>query len=72
MDKKQLIRWLIPVIARGLAWVFAAKLGLEAAQAQNEATAAAEALGALVLVGVSVYTSVQGRKKLLGQDPPIG
>ncbi|KPK82785.1 MAG: hypothetical protein AMJ81_09240 [Phycisphaerae bacterium SM23_33] len=69
MDKKQLIRWLIPIIARGLAWFFAMKLGLEATQAQNQATAAAEALGALALVGISIYTSVKGRRKLLAQQP---
>ena len=72
MDRKQLIKWLIPVVARGLAWILAARLGLEAADAQSQAAAAAEALGALALVAVSVYTSVTGRKKLLAQppDPP--
>ena len=30
---------------------------------------AAEALGALALVAVSVYTSVTGRKKLLAEPP---
>lgn len=67
MDKKQLIRWFVPIVARGLAWFLAVKLGLEAAQADSEALAAAEALGALALVAVSVYTSVKGRKKLLSQ-----
>lgn len=70
MDKKQVIRWLVTIIARGLAWILAAKLGLEAAQAQNEATAAAEAVGALILVAISVYSSVKGRKKLLASEPP--
>ena len=70
MDSKQLIKWLLPIVARGLAWVFAAKLGLAAAEAQSEAAAAAEALGALALVAVSVYTSVKGRKTLLARQPP--
>lgn len=70
MDKKQLIRWLVPIIARGLAWFFAVKLGLEAAQAEGEAAAAAEAIAALALVAISIYTSIKGRKKLLTQHPP--
>lgn len=70
MDKKQLIRWLIPVVTRGLAWIFAAHLGISAAESQSEAAAAAEALGALALVAVSVYTSVKGRRTLLNQEPP--
>ena len=68
MDKKQLIKWLIPVLARGLAWILAARLGLEATDAQSHATAAAEAIGALALVGASIYTSIRGRSKLAG--PP--
>jgi phosphotransferase system glucose/maltose/N-acetylglucosamine-specific IIC component len=70
VDKKQLIKWLIPIIARGLAWFFAVKLGLAAAQAESEAAAAAQAIGALVLAVVSVYTSVKGRKKLLAHRLP--
>ena len=69
MDHRQLIRWLIPVIARGVAWILAAWLGLEASEAQGSALQAAGALGALALVGVSVYTSVKGRKKLLAMPP---
>lgn len=64
MDKRTLIRWLVGIVARGLAWVFAAKLGMDAAQSQVDATTAAEALAALALVGISVYTSVKGRKAL--------
>ncbi len=70
MDHKQLIKWLVPVIARGIAWVLAAKLGLDAAQARTDAATAAEALGALLLVGLSIYTSIRGRQKLLAQRPP--
>jgi len=70
VDHKQLIKWLVPVIARGIAWVLAAKLGLDAAQARTDAATAAEALGALLLVGLSIYTSIRGRQKLLAQRPP--
>jgi len=70
MDKKQVIAWLVPIVARGLAWALSVKLGYEAAQAQSLGLQAAEALGALVLVGISIYTSLKGRKKLLMQPPP--
>ena len=70
MNKTQLLKWLVPIVARGLAWIFAVKLGMAAAEADTAAVASAEALGALVLVGVSVYTSVKGRKKLLAAEPP--
>ena len=62
MDKKQLIAWLVPIAVRGVAWVLAARLGFEAVEAQGLATQIGSALGALALVGVSIYTSVKGRK----------
>ncbi|KKM65420.1 hypothetical protein LCGC14_1491430 [marine sediment metagenome] len=68
MDTKQIVKWLIPVIARGLAWVLAAKLGLDAAQVKLDAATAAEALGALALVGMSIYSSLKGRKDLLAKS----
>jgi len=71
MDSKQVITWLVPILARGIAWVLAAKLGYEATQAQSVALQAAEALGALALVGASVWTSVRGRQKLLATEPPL-
>jgi len=71
MDRKQLIKWLIPILARGLAWILAAKLGIEAADAQSQAATAAEALGALVLVGLSVWTSIRGRQKLQAAGPAL-
>ena len=70
MDKKQLLKWLVPVVARGLAWVLAAKMGMDAAQAKLDATTAAEAVGALLLVGISIYTSLKGRKKLASDAEP--
>jgi len=70
MDKTQIVKWAIPVLARGVAWILAARLGMEAAEADTFGLAAAEAIGALVLIAVSVYTSVQGRRKLLASPPP--
>lgn len=70
MDKKQLIAWIVPIVARGIAWFLAIKLGFTAAESQDLATQAASALGSLVLVGVSVYTSVKGRKALQAAEPP--
>jgi len=70
VDKKQLIAWLVPIIARGIAWILAAKLGFTAAESQDLAVQGASALGALVLVGASIYTSVKGRKTLLATPAP--
>jgi len=69
MDKKQLMAWLVPIVAHGLAWIFAAWLGLEAAKASDLGMQVANAIGALVLAVVSTYSSVAGRKKLLAQKP---
>lgn len=71
MDAKQWIAWLMPVLVRGLAWILAAKLGIEAAEAEDLATQGAAGLGALILVGVSIWTSLRGRKKLLLTDPTL-
>ncbi len=70
MDAGQVLKWVLPILARGVAWILAAKLGMEAAQANSAALQAVEALGALVLVAVSVYTSVKGRKTLVLTEPP--
>jgi hypothetical protein len=71
MTKKEIImQWLVPVVVRGLAWFFAVKLGIEAAKAETLAGSAGQAIGALALVGVSVYTSLKGRDKLLKKTPP--
>ena len=70
MDNKVLVGWGVKAIARGLAWVGAAWLGMEAAAAQSQSLAAAEALGALALVVISVITSLKGRKTLV--DLPRG
>ena len=70
MDKTQVIKWAVWAVARGLAWILAAKLGYDATEAQSVAQAGAEALGAVALVGLSIYDSVKNRKKLLATPPP--
>jgi len=35
MDVKQVIAWVVPFLARGIAWILGAKLGIEAAEAQD-------------------------------------
>ena len=72
MDNKQTILWLAGIVARGLAWVLAAKFGMEAVEAGTVAESIGAALGALTLAGISIYTSVKGRKTLLAKEPPIG
>jgi len=64
MDNKQVITWIAAAAARGIAWVLAAKLGLDATQSTSLATTIAEAAAALVIAGISIYTSVKGRKTL--------
>lgn len=71
MDAKTLIAWLIPVIVRGIAWFLAVKLGMDATTSQDHATQVGQALGAIALVGVSIYTSLKGREKLLMKPPPV-
>ncbi len=71
MDAKQWVAWLVPILVRGIAWILAAKLGMEAAEAEDLATQAGAALGALALIGVSIWTSLAGRKKLLLTDPTL-
>jgi hypothetical protein len=70
MDNAKVIQWIATAAARGIAWFLAGKLGLEAAQSNELGTALAEALGALVIVSVSIYTSVKARKVLLATPPP--
>ena len=71
MDAKQVLRWLVPILARGLAWILAAKLGVEAAEADSLGVQSAEAIAAVVLVAMSLWTSVKGRQKLLYADPTL-
>ena len=71
MDYAIVIKWLIPVLVRGVAWVLAAKLGFAAVESQDLATQIGAAVGALAILSVSIYTSVKGRQKLLNTPPPV-
>lgn len=71
VDKKKLMQWVITAAARGIAWFLAVKLGVESVQAGHLGTSVAEALGALVLAGLSIYSSIKGRRKLLEAEPPV-
>jgi hypothetical protein len=64
MDRKQLVTWATLAVARGLAWVFAAKLGLDATEAEGVASAMANGLAAIALAGLSLWSSVRDRRKL--------
>ena len=70
MDKKKVSEWIIGAAARGIAWFLAVKLGVEAKEADGLGLTIAAALGALALAGLSIYSSVKGRRKLLAAEPP--
>jgi hypothetical protein len=71
MDNKTVITWVAGIVARGVAWVLAAKVGMDAATADSTAATVGQALVALALVGLSIYTSIKGRKALLNATPPV-
>lgn len=71
VDAKQMMKWAVGAVARGITWILAGWLGMEAIAAETNGLMLAEALGAIVLVGISVYNSVKGRKTLQNQLPPI-
>jgi hypothetical protein len=64
MERATIIKWIAAAVARGIAWFLAGKLGLEAAQSDQLGSAAAEALAALAVAGIAIYTSVKGRGRL--------
>jgi len=66
-----MMKWAVGAVARGITWILAGWLGMEAIAAETNGLMLAEALGAIVLVGISVYNSVKGRKTLQNQLPPI-
>jgi len=71
MDKALVVRWVAGIVARGIAWVLAAKFGLAAAESQDLAAQVGQALAALILVGISIYSSIKGRKTLLVTESPV-
>jgi hypothetical protein len=70
MEKTTVIKWVAGAVARGITWFLAAKVGMRAAQCDDLGLSIAEALAALVMAGVAIYTSVKGRDKLLKTPPP--
>lgn len=69
MDKKQTIQWVITAVLRLVAGYLAIKFGKDAID-EPTWTALGEGLAAVVIAGVSVWTSVKARKALLAQEPP--
>jgi hypothetical protein len=65
MDKQQVIKWVVAAAARGVAWFLAGKLGVDATQSGELGTSIAEALPALAVAGIAIYSSVRGRRRLL-------
>ena len=71
MDNKTVILWVVGIVVRGIAWILAAKLGLDAVESKTLAAQVGEGLGALLIAAVSIYSSVKGRKVLLNTEPPV-
>jgi len=69
MDK-QTILWIVTAALRLLAGAVAGKLGWDAATQETNVQTAAGAVAALMLVGISIYTSIKARQKLLATPPP--
>lgn len=70
MEKTTVVKWIAAAVARGIAWFLAGRLGIEAAQSNELGLGIAEALAALTMAGIAIYTSVKGRGKLLETPPP--
>jgi len=68
-DNKQVMKWLVAALARGIAFILVAWLGMSAKESGVTAQGIAEAVGALVVAGVSIYTSYKGRKTLKAEPP---
>jgi len=69
MDKKQVMQWIVAALARGIAFILAGWLGLEAAESESLGMGLAQGLGAVAVACVSIYTSYKGRKKLKAEFP---
>ena len=69
MDKKQTIQWVISAIIRLAAGYVAFKFGKDAVT-EGTWTSLAEALGGVVVAGLSIYSSVRSRRTLLTTEPP--
>lgn len=63
---------ILGIVIRGLAWVLAARLGVEAGQATTISTELVTGASAVIVAGVSIWHSYRGRKALLMTQPPTG
>ena len=70
MDKAQTMKWIVAALTRGIAFALAGWLGMSASTSQSTGGMIANAIGGLVLAGISIYTSTKGRKKILATKPP--
>jgi len=69
IDNQQVVKWIVAAAARGIAWALVGYLGMSVAESGATAQGIAEAVGALVVAGVSIYTSYTGRKALKAEPP---
>jgi hypothetical protein len=69
MDK-QTIQWVATALMRLVVGYVAVKLGKDAVD-EGTWSALSEAAAALVIVGLSVYSSIKARKTLLATEPPV-
>ena len=71
MNMKLTVQWVVTSAVRLLAGYFAVKLGADAAMEQGW-TSLSEGLVAATIAGISMYSSLKARKKLLEAQPPAG
>ncbi len=69
MNKQETVRWIVTAALRLLAGYFVVKFGKEAVSADTWA-ALGDGLAAVVIAGLSIYSSVRARKTLLDTKPP--
>ena len=69
MDWKQTIQWIITALLRLVAGYLAIKFGKDAVD-QDTLGALGNGLAAAAIAGISIYTSIKARKKLLATPPP--
>lgn len=70
MDTSKTIQWVVTAGIRLVAGYFAVKLGQDAISEQTWASVGS-ALSALVIAGLSIYSSVKARKTLAESEPPV-
>ena len=69
MNKTETIRWIVTALLRLVAGYVAVRFGEHAIAAETWA-ALGTGLAAFIIAGLSIYSSVRGRKALLDTKPP--